>query len=74
MIWSLAYGCGQQQNWRDKKYTVKSTTILMAMLPGHMVWCASPDEKHSWLHVKPLYATIVDEFVETAQNTNTHNF
>jgi len=31
ITWSLAYGCGQQQNRRDKN-AGKSTTILMAMV------------------------------------------
>ncbi len=56
MTWSLAYGCGQQQNqWRQKIHSNASN------FDGHadtVVRCGAPDGAHPWLHVKPLDAAI----------------
>jgi hypothetical protein len=83
ITWSLAYGCGQQRNRRDKK-----CRQIDDNLDGHddaAVQCgAHRPMKHIWgftrshwmppsgecLHRIAPAAAMVNEFVETTQNTN----
>ncbi len=58
ITWSLAYGCGQQWNWRWQKIHVKRWQFRWPCGYGGAMRSALPDGVHPWLHVKPLDAAI----------------
>jgi hypothetical protein len=83
ITWYLAYGCGQQQNEQDKKYTSNAGDfdhhVDVVMRCG--VHCTMENIsifiRSHWMppmgecprHIA-LAAAMVNKFVETTQNTN----
>jgi hypothetical protein len=58
ITWSLAYGCGQEQNLRQQKIPVKRWQFQRPCGYGGAMRGASHNGAHPWLHAKPLDAAI----------------
>ncbi len=58
IMWSLAYGCGQQWNQRRQKIHVKRWQFWWSCGYGGAMRSASPNGAYPWLHAKPLDAAI----------------
>ncbi len=58
ITWSLAYGCGQQQNWRRQKTHFNCWQFWLPCGYGGAMRGTSPNGAHPWLHAKPLDAAI----------------
>ncbi len=83
ITWSLEYGCGQQQNWRDKKcrqidddFDGHGNAAVQRRAHRPMEHIQGFTQSH-WMQplgeclrrITPA-AAMVDEFIETTQNTN----
>ncbi len=58
ITWSLANGCGQQQNWRQQKIHVKCWQFQWLCWYGNAMRGTLSNGAHPRLHAKPLYAAI----------------
>ncbi len=58
ITYSLAYGCGQQQNRRRQKIQVKRWKFWWPCRYSSAMQGALPNGAHQWLHAKPLDAAI----------------
>ncbi len=58
ITWSLAYGCGQQRNWRQQKIHLKHWQFWWPCGYGGAMQGALPNGAHLWLHAKTLDAAI----------------